>query len=86
MSKCTPGDWYVAAPFYVKSDHEGLIEGTHTIVCRATNLDDARLLASAPEMLAVLEGLAEGPLSLNELNELMADAREVIAKAKGEKE
>lgn len=44
---------------------------------------DARLIAAAPAMLAVLERLMGGPLSLNELNELMTDAAEVVAKAKG---
>jgi len=55
-----------------------------TSECREEDHANTRLIAAAPEMLAVLEALTKGPLSLNELNELMSAAVDVVAKAKGE--
>ena len=58
MSKHTPGPWVPCAPEHVVSQtHEGLIEGSRTIVCRVGNLRDLRLIAAAPEMLKALEWL-----------------------------
>ena len=84
MSKHTPGPWYVGGPteycfqLAIEPSIGAAYGGGEEVQA------NAHLIAAAPQMLAVLEGLTEGPLSLNELNELMADAREVIAKAKGE--
>ena len=95
MNRYTPGPWRAGPGGRILAP-----EPQTVLVCRVGAYDDpellpycrerwqadAQMIAAAPELLAALEGLTEGPLSLNELNELMADAREVIAKAKGEKE
>lgn len=84
MSKHTPGNWYIAGPpFHVMSDHEGVIEDTHTVVCRASNVNDARLIAAAPELLSACEGLLNALPSATTHPAIKA-ARSAIAKAKGE--
>ena len=91
MSKHTPGPWAVGPDLEVFYAPNGApitrpLRLTSLVGRTEEDVANAKLIAAAPELLAALEGLTEGPLSLNELNELMADAREVIAKAKGEKE
>ena len=92
MSKHTEGPWQARSGGRVFAP-----EAQDVLVCRVGAYGDpdllavagerwkadAKMIAAAPAMLAVLERLMGGPLSLNELNELMTDAAEVVAKAKG---
>ena len=78
MSKHTPGRWF-DSDNYVFSDNE-LVENNPTVVCRAATVEDARLIAAAPDMLAVLEELDNTDSAMRDWDAVRA----VIAKAKGE--
>ena len=87
--KHTPGPWTVAgvSPFNVLSSDGRMIvntgrDGSHqTSIKPPEDLANARLIAAAPELLAVLEGYVR-----TYPNNTRADyARAVIGKATGEK-
>jgi hypothetical protein len=87
----TPGPWRLSSPLGISS-----VDGLH--VCDVVgygatekrNLENAALIAAAPELLAALEGLLHGtrrPIDEadwhREREEASAIARAAIAKAKG---
>jgi len=95
MSKCTPGPWragpngrvFAPNPQTVLVCRVGAYDDPDLLpYCRERWDDDTRLIAAAREMFDVLKAMTKGPLSLNELNELMSAAVDVVAKIEGETE
>ena len=87
MNKHTPGPWFVDA-----SRQEGLaIRHDSKMICQipgygvGTRIDDARLIAAAPELLEALK-LADAMLSGSNMNAKAVEkkVRAAIAKATGE--
>ena len=83
-TKHTPGTWYEAK---MGNDHQGLVvdEQTGANVAVAYDKANARLIAAAPDLLAVLETILERlgtcPMQDDELAQVL---RAAIAKSKGE--
>lgn len=84
----TPGPWYASCPtpFSLHVYADGA-EGDAIVVAQATRSDDenkanARLIAAAPELLAALEHVLNGALSLPRFAE--DEGRAALAKARGE--
>lgn len=96
MSAFTPGPWAIArtnsGTFIRKADGSppGYLAEVRAVRSEKQCLADARLIASAPELLEVLEAmtvLAEGPtggVTQQQKREVLAKARAAIAKARGE--
>jgi len=99
----TPGPWATDDYEFLWRDSDGGLTAhleagpaqiyftPHDTADRQRALNDARLIAAAPELLAMLERLVPAPPSLDELdlgeedNQLLDEARALIAKAKGVK-
>ena len=84
----TPGPWHVAT-YGCSPDYFAIKQGPCTLATKITTEQDARLIAAAPDLLAVLERLSlcvagMDQFSLDEDFEAARDqARNVSAKAKG---
>lgn len=83
MIKHTPGNWsvavYVAGPYCVVSDY--IVENKYTVVGHASNVNDAHLIAAAPELLEALQKMLQR--YGYETCEYVVFATAAIAKAKG---
>ena len=82
----TPGDWHVqdlSLPHSRKLPYLIINDDVHS-VARVCQGQDARLIASAPEMHRLLERIANDDLGLVEnAVECAMDAREILAKVEG---
>ena len=83
-SKHTPGPWHtskVAEP----SGHDigTWIVAENLVVCRAGRLQDARLIACAPEMLATLDLIRAWMSSTNQGGDLKAMIEGLLSRATG---
>jgi hypothetical protein len=88
--KWTKGNWRVADDFSeVTTSPVGVLEGSKCI-CKISFFDkttkevqaNARLIATAPEMLELLKQIDES-MSIRELDELLIKACDIIKKAEG---
>jgi len=97
-AKHTHGDWWIGAiegpefdrrPVFSRND-----DGFDTKICDVHftgNADEtnanARLIAASPELLAIVEKYldsADKPMGMSDLADIDAEARVIVAKAKGE--
>jgi hypothetical protein len=90
----TPGPWEVrwgCNVFATRLDtgHEGVVascggHSSNTVDCRPENTANARLIAAAPDLLAVLERYVEADSGPELEDSLHVDAVAAIAKARGQ--
>lgn len=77
----TPGPW-VIEDGWLQNERGPYVDGQYLSVCMsATRLADGLIIAAAPDMLAALEHILAGAVSLPRFAE--AEARAAIAKALG---
>lgn len=82
MSEHTPGPWRispVAGWWCVRGSNDHRVLGIST-----GTPADARLIAAAPDMLALLEEIYDNPALLSDYPSIFNAAKALIAKAKGE--
>ena len=89
MSERTPGPWHIKAgcDWVIESQDGASVAGVYTPRgVREVRQANARFIAAAPDMEAILERLVYhwNDLDIEARRELMTDARAAIAKAKGE--
>ena len=77
MNKHTPGPWHTTG-----TQHEEVRNGDGLLVCKART-HDTQLIATAPDLLAVLQDVMDRPL-LTEGVDWWMHVRAAIAKATGE--
>ena len=94
MSKHTPGSWTFETESHTDESTWGIWsdDDSQEVVCQhVQNIDDARLIAAAPDLLAALESIASLDLCCATREEklkadtIFAAARATIAKAGGAK-
>ena len=87
--QCTPGPWQIKE---LKLGEGFEISGTEytndyalcSSIGKAWEEEDARLIAAAPDLLAVLEDLEKVGMSIQPNSVIWGDIRSAISKAKGE--
>ena len=85
MTKHTPGPWSVEhdyKPYVIRSRGDLVATITGTAAIRPSAAANARLIASAPDLLAALV-IAEEILRINGFDDHAATARAALARAKG---
>ena len=95
MSKHTPGPWFVETIARLSGREVTQVsafseDGNRILCCEVNsfnNIEDARLIAAAPDLLRALQNIIDSTDEGNAaiLDSLVIDARAVIVKAKLEK-